>query len=253
MSQGRFDVVTLPTILVGWAATIAASIGGWRIAMSHDRVIESADSLLAAALIFLFAWNIMIAAMMLPSSLGTIDWFRGLDGVAHAPHRLTAAFLAGYAAIWTVVGAGALAGDTIIHDLTHRWSWLGSRPWLIAGSALFVAGGFQLTAWSRHCRSSEPRHVNVTPAGAVSTANATRLGAEHGIIRLHECWPLMLLSFAFGMTSLAWMAGLTLLMVAERSARLAAGTALASGAVFLIGAVLILLIPGSLPPSVLPT
>jgi predicted metal-binding membrane protein len=42
-----------------------------------------------------------------------------------------------------------------------------------------------------------------------------RLGAHHGLRRLSRCWPLMLLSFAFGMASLWWMVALTLLMLVQ--------------------------------------
>ncbi len=56
----------------------------------------------------------------------------------------------------------------------------------------------------------------------------------------------MVVSFAFGMTSLAWMAGLTVLMTVERLPRLAGGAALTSGLGFLAGAGALAAQPGIL-------
>lgn len=241
MARARADVVALSAIAAGWAATMAGSLAGWRHAMGHDHVIEGGGSALVGLLVFLVGWQVMVAAMMMPSSLPTIRWFRSLDGVAQAPHRRIGAFLAGYAATWTVVGAGALAGDVAVHEISHRLPWLEGRPWVIAASALIVAGGFQLSRWSRRCRGTEARHVRRPVSGSVDTAGAFGLGADHGWVRLLDCWPLMLVAFAFGMTSVAWMAGLTVLMTVERSPRLAPRAALGSGVAFLAGAGLIVM------------
>ena len=248
----RVESLAVTAIVAGWATTVAGSVLGWRMEMGHHHVIEAGGSVLTGPVVFLAGWMVMVAAMMLPSSLGTIRWFGTLSGVREARTRRSVAFLAGYGAVWGAVGVAALTGDAAIHDMTHRWAWLGARPWLIAGGALLIAGTFQLTAWSRHCRSTERRHVRSAFDCAIGTTTAITLGAEHGMIRLRECWPVMLLSFAFGMTSLIWMAGLTALMIAERSPRLAARTALASGAVFLVAAALVLLAPGRLPAGLLP-
>ena len=113
--------------------------------MGHDHVIEASGSLVAGVLVFVAGWQVMVAAMMLPSSLPAIGWFRSLDGVAEAPHRRTGAFLAGYAWTWTLVGAAALAGDVVVHDVSHRFGWVEARPWLIASAALATAGAFELS------------------------------------------------------------------------------------------------------------
>lgn len=239
----RYDPLAVSFIAAGWAMSILGSVGGWRMEMGHHEVIESGLSL-SGPLVFLAGWLLMVAAMMLPSSLDTLRWFATVDGVREAPRRLTATFLAGYAAVWTAIGLVALAWDGGIHDLTHRWPWLETRPWLIGAGALLVAGTFQLTAWSRHCRTRGRRHVRSAIEGDVTTIAALRLGAEHGAIRFRECWPVMLLSFAFGMTSLGWMVLLTGLMTAERSPRLAARMALASGMCFLAASGVVVLAPG---------
>jgi predicted metal-binding membrane protein len=63
-------------------------------------------------LLFLVAWQAMIAAMMLPSSLPMIRLFDRLCAgqVHHGVVR--AAFLGGHVTVWTVFGAVAFVGDT---------------------------------------------------------------------------------------------------------------------------------------------
>lgn len=244
MSRARTDVLAVSAIVAGWAATVAGSVAGWRHTAGHDHVIESGGSAVAGVLVFVAGWQVMVAAMMLPSSLPAIRWFRSLDGVAGAAHRRTGAFLAGYGATWAAVGVGALAGDVLVHGASHRLGWLGARPWMIAAGALAVAGAFQLSRWSSRCREAAAVYVRGAVREPVDTAAAWRLGADHAWVRLRDCWPVMLVSFAFGMTSLAWMAGLTVLMTVERFPRLAPRAALGSGVAFLAGAGLMLVQPG---------
>jgi predicted metal-binding membrane protein len=212
--------------------------------MGHDHVIEGGGSWLLGVLVFVVGWQVMVAAMMLPSSLPAIRWFQSLDGIAEAPRRRTGAFLAGYAGIWTAVGVGALAGDVLVHEASHRLGWLAARPWTIAAGTLVVAGAFQLSRWSQRCREAEPVYVRGLVAGRLGGGRAWRLGADHAWVRLRDCWPVMLVSFAFGMTSLAWMAGLTVLMTIERVPRFATPAAIGSGVGFLACAGLVLVQPG---------
>ena len=236
--------MVLAAIVAGWAATVAGSVAGWRHTMGHDHVIEGGGSAVAGLLVFIAGWQVMVAAMMLPSSLPAIRWFGSLDGVAQAPHRRTGAFLAGYAWTWAAVGVAALAGDVLVHGLSHRLAWLDARPWLIASGALATAGVFQLSRWSHRCREEGGEHVRQRVRGPVTSTVAWRLGADHGLVRLRDCWPVMLVSFAFGMTSLPWMAGLTVLMTLERMPRLAPRVALGSGVGFLAGSGLMVIQPG---------
>jgi predicted metal-binding membrane protein len=244
MARPRTDVVVVSAIVAGWAATVAGSLAGWRHVAGHDHVIEGGGSWLVGVWVFVVGWQVMVAAMMLPSSLPAIRWFRSLEGIAEAPRRRTGAFLAGYGGTWTVVGLGALAGDVLVHEASHRLGWLATRPWAIAAGALLVAGAFQLSRWSRRCREPEPAYVRGSVPGHVGTGRAWALGADHARVRLWDCWPVMLVSFAFGMTSVAWMAGLTVLMTIERIPRFAPRAAVGSGVAFLACAGLILVQPG---------
>ena len=76
----------------------------------------------------------MIAAMMLPSSLPLVRLFAAARG-SRGPRAAMAAFLGGYALVWTAFGWSAFAGDAIIHAVGRRTPWLQRHDWLIAGGS----------------------------------------------------------------------------------------------------------------------
>src|SRR5690606_12577857 len=68
--------------------------------------------------------------------------------------------VAAYFAVWTGFAAAALGADAGLHWLVDRWPWLAARPWLIGGSVLLLAGGFQFSPQKEQCLSecrSPPR------------------------------------------------------------------------------------------------
>jgi predicted metal-binding membrane protein len=82
---------------------------------------------------------------------------------------------------------------------------------------LIAAGLYQVSPMQgvclNHCRSPAEflsRHWRPGAAGAV------RLGVLHGLFCLGCCWLLMALLFVGGVMNLAWIAALTLLVMAEK-------------------------------------
>ena len=164
------------------------------------------------------------------------------------PRLARLAFVAAYFAVWTGFALVALAGDAGLHRLAHRWPWLHERPWLVGGAVLLLAGGFQFSPLKerclRQCRSPFgflQRHYR-RGVGA-----AWALGARHGLFCLGCCWALMLVMVAVGVGHLAWMAGLTGVMVIEKTSRWGRRLAPAVGALLLVWGVLVLAQPGWLP------
>src|SRR5436305_1832267 len=80
---------------------LGAQVTGTAGTFHHHGPIEGGPPLWAALLLFLFAWQAMVAAMMLPSSLPLIRLFEAASGSQERPGRARAAFLGGYAAVWT--------------------------------------------------------------------------------------------------------------------------------------------------------
>jgi len=202
----------------------------------------------AALALFLVGWQVMIAAMMLPSSLPLIHLFKRAAAAQPHAERVKAAFLVGYVVVWTGFGLLAFGGDVSVHATVDRWPWLAARPWLIGGLTLLLAGGFQFSALKDQCLS-ECRHpaAYLTRYYQRGVGAAFRLGRGHGLFCLGCCWALMLVSFAAGIANLAWMALLTLVMVYEKTGRGGARAAKPIGGGFLALAGLVLLHPGWMP------
>jgi predicted metal-binding membrane protein len=219
-THGRTPRPVLLAIAAAWALAVVAEVTGKAHALHHDALIEGGPPLWAALLLFLVAWQAMIAAMMLPSSLPLIRLFEVTSRSQERVRRVRGAFLTGYAAVWTGFGAFAFLSDVGVHRTVDSWPWLAAREWLIGGTTLALAGVFQFSDLKDKCLS-KCRH----PAPYLlahyrrGSANAFRLGAGHGLFCLGCCWALMLVMFAAGVAVLWWMAALTAVMVYEKTGR----------------------------------
>ena len=217
----RSRKVLVPGMIVaGWAFAVLAEVSGHSGPLHHDALIEGGLPWWAALGIFVLAWQLMIAAMMLPSSLPLIALFeRTVIGVPRAA-RTRAAFLSGYAAVWTGFGIVAFVGDIGVHRAVHKVPWLHAHPWMIAGGTLVLAGAFQFSSLKERCLS-ECRNPGAYMLKHYrrGVGEAFKLGSGHGVFCLGCCWALMLVAFAAGVANLWWMAAFTAIMVFEKTGR----------------------------------
>jgi predicted metal-binding membrane protein len=210
-------------ILVGiaaaWAAAIAAQLAGAAALLHHDSLLAGGGPPLAvAALLSLLAWQVMIAAMMLPSSLPLVRLYARASAQAPQRRRAMVAFLGGYALVWSGFGLAAFGADTALHAVINSSSWLEQHDWWIGGSVLALAGAFQFTSLKDACLD-KCRHpgqflMRYYERGA---GGGMRLGMRHGAFCVGCCWALMLVMFAAGVASLIWMALLTAVMIHEKT------------------------------------
>jgi predicted metal-binding membrane protein len=239
------DPVILGTIAVAWVLMLGLVALDQAALIEHDAVIAGAgESLPLAIVVFVATWQLMTAAMMLPTSLPMLRAF-AVPARAQAHPRVTmAAFLAGYFAIWTLFAVVALASDAVVHWLVETWSWLADRPWLISGGILVGAGAFQFSPIKERCLAECRSPVQfLWRHYRPGVANAWRLGVRHGIFCLGCCWALMLVMFAVGVGSLAWMAALTGVMLIEKTSRYGRRLVPAVGLVLVAWGALVLLRP----------
>jgi predicted metal-binding membrane protein len=227
-------LIVLAAVTAAWTAAIAAQASGAASVVHHDAVLADGLPPAGAVLLFLAGWQVMIAAMMLPSSLPLVRMFAAASFAAPGRGRAMAAFLAAYALVWTTFGMIAFAGDAGLHALVHASPWLERHEWAIAPSVLMLAGAFQFSSLKdaclracRHPASFIHRHYQR------GTAGAFKLGARHGLFCVGCCWALMLVMFALGVASLIWMALLTALMVHEKTRASGARTVPLTGATLL--------------------
>ena len=209
--------VVLGLIAVAWGLALLVQVTGQGERFHHGQLLQGGPPLWAALLLFQAAWQVHVAAMMLPSTLPLVRLFRASAANQERPGAAMAAFLGGYGAVWGLFGAGALLGDAGVHRAVEALPWLAERSWLIPAATLALAGGFQFSALKERCLT-ECRH----PAGFLlqrygrGASAAFRLGVAHGRYCLGCCWALMLVLFAVGVANLWWMAPLMLVMVYEK-------------------------------------
>jgi predicted metal-binding membrane protein len=205
-------------IAIGWGLAMAAQATGTAGSLHHDALIEGGPPPLIALGLFVCAWQAMIVAMMLPSSLPVMRLFGAIAVQRPRPAVLRGTFYGGYALVWTAFGVAAFLFDMGVHATVDSWPWLSRHDWLIGGSLLLTAGAFQFTplkyACLDKCRAPGAFLVRYYERG---TQGALRLGLRHGAYCLGCCWALMLVMFAAGVASLVWMALLTAVMVLEKT------------------------------------
>lgn len=206
-------------IAVAWVVAVAAQWTGAAARVHHGALSENVP-LWAALLLFLIAWQVMLAAMMLPSSLPLMRMFQAASRNQARATTVRAAFLAGYAGVWTLFGAVAFLADVALYRMIDANGWLAARAWLIAPIVLAVAGAFQFSSLKERClqkcRHPAPYMLAHYRRGV---GGAIRLGSGHGLFCLGCCWALMLVMFATGVAMLWWMAVLTASMVYEKTGR----------------------------------
>lgn len=216
----RRVVAAWPWLLVtaAWALALLATWTHQRYLINHDYLLEESGlPWLAALILFLACWQVMTAAMMLPSSLPMVSLLVRASRQERHPHQTVAAFLAGYAVVWTAFAVAAFLGDTLIHQLVNGWPWLAHHPWVIGATTFTLAGAFQFSPLKlrclKVCRSPLGFFVRFYQRGV---GPAWHLGLHHGKFCLGCCWALMLVMFGIGVGSVVWMAALAGVMVIEK-------------------------------------
>lgn len=169
-------------------------------------------------------WWTMMIAMMTPSAAPTMLLYARVhrhaltQGHAQVTHAPTATFAAGYVLMWLIFSIAAAA----LHHALQRAEiisamTMGSQIRWVSGTALVVTGLYQLSplknACLAHCRAPAAFLSRHWRPGAVG---ALRLGMMHGAYCIGCCWMLMALLFVGGVMNLAWIAALSLLVLAEK-------------------------------------
>lgn len=206
--------------VAAWGVLAAGNLLGYAWLVQHDVLLETGTLPPIVALpLFLAAWQLMTAAMMLPTALPTVTLFARASRSQERRRPALAAFLAAYFTVWTAFALVALAGDGVVHALVAAWPWLDARPHLVTGGVLLVAGAGQLTGLTERCLDAcrNPLHSLLRYYGR-GIAAAWRLGLRHGAFCLGCCWPLMLVAFGIGVGSIPLMLGLAAVMLVAKTA-----------------------------------
>jgi predicted metal-binding membrane protein len=211
-------------VILAWAYLLAgAGVEMATMDMGGGQMMAMAPEWTPAyGLVVFLMWAVMMVAMMLPSAapvtllIASIAKRRREAGAASGIH--TAPFVFGYLAVWLAFAAMAtlLQWQLDAAELLSETMALAST--LVAGGVLVFAGIYQWTplkqACLRHCRSPLEFLLHHWQDGALG---AFLSGARHGVFCLGCCWMLMALLFVGGIMNLAWIAGIALIVLIEKT------------------------------------
>jgi predicted metal-binding membrane protein len=223
-------------VAAAWTALVLWGASPWSRYLSHQGIEHGAGA--ADTALFVGGWTLMTVAMMLPTTWPLMATFQAMVRRRRRPGLLVALVGIGYLVTWSLVGLLLHTGDRGIHWAVDSVGWLGEHPGLIAAGTVLVAGVYQFSALKYRCLDecrSPLGFVLNHWRGESERREAFMLGVRHGLFCVGCCWSLMLLMFAVGVGSLAWMFALGALMAIEKNAVWARGLSKPLGIV-LVGA-----------------
>jgi predicted metal-binding membrane protein len=185
---------------------------------------------LGGAAVFLTAWIVMMAAMMLPAIVPMVVIFASAQARRERnPAVPTWIFIAGYMLVWLAAGILVYVLVETVSEIATRLGPAERASWapLALGATLVMAGLYQFTPIKHiclsHCRSP---FAFVAQHWRDGRGGALRIGLRHGAYCLGCCWALFAILVAAGVMSLGWMLLLTLVVFTEKvlpQGRLGAG------------------------------
>jgi predicted metal-binding membrane protein len=236
-----------PLIVALGGLSLAAWLALWLWGQSaharflHHDAIATAGAGGADAVLFVAGWTVMIVAMMLPTSVPLIATFGVLVGRRRRPALLVALVVVAYLVVWTAFGVAVYLGDRVVHVVVDASPWLSQHTSLIAAATLAVAGAYQFTPLKYQCLDECRSPLGFVMAhwtGLHERVEAFRMGIAHGLFCVGCCWSLMLVMFAVGLGSLAWMLLLGAVMAIEKNVSWGRRLSRPLGVVLILGAVL---------------
>jgi len=211
-------------VLLAWTyLLLGADVGPEMMDMGAGQMMAMPPEWsLAYGLVIFVMWAVMMLAMMLPSAvpvtLLVASVARKRATADDAVHASTALFVLGYLSVWLAFAAAATTMQWTLDEVGLLSETMAFGNIVLAGSVLVAAGIYQWTplkeACLRHCRSPLDFILFHWRDGALGAVGS---GVGHGFFCLGCCWMLMALLFVGGIMNLAWIAGIALLVLIEKT------------------------------------
>ncbi len=253
LRRDRLIVIVALGVVAGlaWLYTLAGV--GMGMTAIHMTAMADMDPLLLAAAqrspthaVFVsLMWWIMMIAMMTPSAAPMVLLFAAMTRrreTESTPYLRTAAFVAGYLAVWALFSVSAAILHWGLDASGLLTPMMATSSTLLGGLMLVAAGLYQLTPLKQACLGHCRRPAKfIAWRWRTGIPGALRMGGTHGAYCLGCCWFLMGLLFVGGIMNVYWIAGIASYVLAEKLLPhgnwlgRAAGLALTiAGAVFMI-------------------
>ena len=173
-----------------------ASATAWAV------LLAMGDEMPMGAGLWLGAWTVMMAAMMLPSASPLVLLYAKRSTVVHS-----GLLGAGYLFVWAAIGLAAYEVEMRLPD-----------PGNAAVAAVLIGAGiYQFTplkhACLRRCRNPVDFLMTHWHRGKLG---ALRLGLEHGAFCVGCCWALMAVLVVAGAMGLVWVIAIAVAVAAEK-------------------------------------
>lgn len=175
---------------------------------------------IAAVALAASMWTAMVLAMMLPSAAPMILTYAEIADTAARKNEAVVSPLvlaAGYTAVW--LGFAALAATTqlVLARAMPAAGGFASVSGPVSGAIFIAAGLYQFSTLKHACLSQCQTpfpffFVNWT----AKVSGVFRLGLKQGLYCVGCCWAMMLVMLAAGVMNVVWMAGLGIVMTAEK-------------------------------------
>jgi predicted metal-binding membrane protein len=186
---------------------------------------------------FTFAmWAVMMVGMMTPTAAPVLMLFTEMQttrGDSGAPIKAML-FGLGYVTVWVAFSAAAALAQWGLHQGVWLSSNMAVTSSRLAAVILIGAGLYQMTPAKsgclRQCQSPLGFLLGNWRDGG---KGAFQMGIRHGAYCLGCCWALMAVLFVVGVMNLAWVAALTVFILAEKFGRTGAWVARAGGVVMI--------------------
>jgi len=179
-----------------------------------------AGGVVVPAVLYVTGWVLMLAAMMLPTTLPLLEIYRRLVCRRDDRHLLLGLVVLGYLTAWGGFGLAAHGADLALYAVVIESPWLTFNGWAIGAGVLALAGVYQFSRLKYACLDKCRM-----PLGFVmehwraqgKRRQALRMGFRHGLFCVGCCWALMLLMFVVGTGSVGWMLALGAVMAVEKN------------------------------------
>ena len=149
---------------------------------------------------FAGAWLVMVAAMMLPTTVPMVRLHGVVTARVDGRVRVRTVFLAAYFAVWLAFAGVALLGDAGVHALVEGWGVAARPRGAAAGWGARAGRCGSVHAAHPALPAGLPRPPRI-PVPALPPRRRGRMvarGSRHGASCLGCCWALMLVMFATG-------------------------------------------------------
>jgi predicted metal-binding membrane protein len=214
---GLIALTVLAWAYIVWMASAMETGQMADMAMPYLRPWSALDFLL----MFLM-WAIMMVGMMTPSAAPMILLVAAINRKQQEriqPLMPTAAFVAGYLAVWAAFSLLATLLQWGLEQAALLSPMMVSTSPVLGGVLLIGAGLYQCTPYKdvclKHCRSPIHFLMHHWRKGA---RGAFAMGITHGAFCLGCCWLLMGLLFFGGVMNLLWVAAIAVFVLLEKIA-----------------------------------